>query len=238
MSTIEKLRIDENYYGEFGNQFMSNSAVQLLLSDPYKYSQGIPNEVTKPMLEGRYFHQRILEPEREIPLRISQENSRNSKAYKDEAGDEMILLQKEVDAIEPIIERVRGNEFFMERLRGNLQENEIEEPAIGMIFGEMFKGKADRINKHDGMIYDLKKTSDLSKFKSSIFRYGYDTQAAIYEELFGYEFAILAVDSFTGSLGYFTFSEETKAQAREKIARAIEIKNNANLSNHVTIEII
>ena len=234
-SVIENLRDESKYYGAYGDNFLSNSAVQTLLRDPHRYFSGVRNEVTKEMLEGTYFHQRILMSDKEIPLRISQETSRNSKAYKD-AG-EMMLLQKEVDAIEPIVERVLANEFFMEKLRGNLGENEIEEPAFGMIFGEMFKGKADRVNHHDGMVYDLKKTSDLTKFNSSIFRYGYDTQAVIYEELFGYEFAILAVDSITGSLAYFTFSDETKARAKEKVARAIEIKNQIH-ENYVRVEII
>ena len=31
---IEKLKIDEEYYGEFGNQFLSNSHVGRLLRDP------------------------------------------------------------------------------------------------------------------------------------------------------------------------------------------------------------
>ena len=31
---LEKLKIDEEYYGEFGNQFLSNSHVGRLLKDP------------------------------------------------------------------------------------------------------------------------------------------------------------------------------------------------------------
>ena len=31
---LEKLKIDEEYYGEFGNQYLSNSHVGRLLKDP------------------------------------------------------------------------------------------------------------------------------------------------------------------------------------------------------------
>ena len=31
---LERLKVDEDYYGEFGNQFLSNSHVGRLLKDP------------------------------------------------------------------------------------------------------------------------------------------------------------------------------------------------------------
>ena len=43
---LEKLKIDEQYYGEFGNQFLSNSHVGRLLKDPlqaFKPSGPNPN---------------------------------------------------------------------------------------------------------------------------------------------------------------------------------------------------
>ena len=33
---LEKLRVDEHYYGEYGNQFLSNSDIGTLLKDPAK----------------------------------------------------------------------------------------------------------------------------------------------------------------------------------------------------------
>ena len=34
---IEKLRIDEHYYGKFGNQFLSNSDISVLLANPLNF---------------------------------------------------------------------------------------------------------------------------------------------------------------------------------------------------------
>jgi hypothetical protein len=36
---LQKLRVDEEYYGEFGNQFLSNSHIGKLLNDPLKCLQ-------------------------------------------------------------------------------------------------------------------------------------------------------------------------------------------------------
>ena len=33
-AALKRLKIDEDYYGEFGNQFLSNSHVGKLLTDP------------------------------------------------------------------------------------------------------------------------------------------------------------------------------------------------------------
>ena len=34
---IEKLRDDENYYGEYGRQYLSNSDIRALLNNPLAY---------------------------------------------------------------------------------------------------------------------------------------------------------------------------------------------------------
>lgn len=246
ISIIERLRNDADYYGEYGNQFLSNSMIGTLLTDPFSF--GKSKDTTKEMIEGRYFHQRILDPEREERMVISPENSRNAKAYKEAVqanGGEPLLLQKEADELEPIIKRVESNEFFIERLRGDRDPNgfDIEEPMVGEIHGTLFKAKADRVNRSRGMIFDLKTTSDLKKFRSSFYRYGYDTQAYIYSELFGMEFALLVVDKQTGGLAYFTVSEQTLAEAEQKVIRALEIKDflfgdEGAIDQHVQIEVI
>ena len=43
---LQKLKNDEDYYGEFGNQFLSNSDINVLLNNPlnlYKPSKPNPN---------------------------------------------------------------------------------------------------------------------------------------------------------------------------------------------------
>jgi hypothetical protein len=57
---LQKLRIDEEYYGEFGNQFLSNSHVGKLLNDPLNAFK--PSQPSPAFLIGGYFHTCILEP--------------------------------------------------------------------------------------------------------------------------------------------------------------------------------
>ena len=59
---IEKLRNDEDYYGDFGRQYISNSDIKILLSNIEQYGQKVKENEN--LAKGRYFHQLLLEPER------------------------------------------------------------------------------------------------------------------------------------------------------------------------------
>ena len=60
--TVERLRNDVDYYGEFGKKFLSNSDISTLLTNPLAY--GTPMENRPAFLVGGYFHTAILEPEK------------------------------------------------------------------------------------------------------------------------------------------------------------------------------
>ena len=62
MSTtiIEKLKVDDNYYGDFGSAWLSNSDIDTLINNPKNF--GKPKEETKAMVEGRFLHTLLLEP--------------------------------------------------------------------------------------------------------------------------------------------------------------------------------
>ena len=51
---IEKLKIDEHYYGEFGKQYLSHSDISTLLKDPL--ALGKPSKPSPAFLVGGYFH--------------------------------------------------------------------------------------------------------------------------------------------------------------------------------------
>ena len=59
---LQKLKNDEDYYGEFGNQFLSNSHVGRLLKDPLRAFE--PSKPSPAFLVGGYFHTCILEPDK------------------------------------------------------------------------------------------------------------------------------------------------------------------------------
>ena len=66
---IKKLKDDEQYYGEFGQQFLSNSNIGVLLKNPLALKN--PTEKTVPMLHGQYFHTAVLEPDKLILINES-----------------------------------------------------------------------------------------------------------------------------------------------------------------------
>ena len=59
---LKRLCNDEDYYGDFGNQFLSNSHVGKLLKDPLRAFE--PSKPSPAFLVGGYFHTCILEPDK------------------------------------------------------------------------------------------------------------------------------------------------------------------------------
>ena len=93
---IERLRDDDDYYGKFGKQFISNSDVGALLSNPLEFRVSRPDN--QAFAKGRYFHQSILEPEKVKDWEFVDSYSRNTNVYKravEDSGKEVLLLEKE-----------------------------------------------------------------------------------------------------------------------------------------------
>ena len=66
--SIERLQSDEEYYGEFGSQFLHNSDIYTFINNPQSY--GIPKEDTVPMMFGRAFHEQVLLTHQHVTLRF------------------------------------------------------------------------------------------------------------------------------------------------------------------------
>ena len=90
---LERLKSDEDYYGDFGKQFRSNSDISTLLTNPL--ALGATQKPNINFLIGGYFHTAILEPEKLKKYRIIESTTRNTKAYREISGGEMCLLQHE-----------------------------------------------------------------------------------------------------------------------------------------------
>lgn len=215
---IDKLREDEHYYGEFGKQFLSNSDISTLLKNPLALGQ--QRDMNPAFLVGGYFHTAILEPDKLKNYKVIEASTRNTKKYKEISGGEMCLLQHEVDKIEVLIDKVMDNDVC----QGLIQPSkyEYEKPGITTINGVKWKGKADIINHDDKLIIDLKTTSDLDGFRWSASKYNYDSQAYIYQHIFGYDMVFIAVDKNTHQIGIFDCSPQFLERGREKVEKAIE----------------
>ena len=215
---LQRLCNDEDYYGEFGNQFLSNSHVGKLLKDPLKAFE--PSKPSPAFLVGGYFHTCILEPDKLEKFKVVKSTTRNTKTYKDVAGGELCLLQHEVDAIELMREKVMDNNICKDLIINS--QTEYEKPGIINMFNNNWKGKADIINHEEKLVIDLKTTSDIDKFKWSASKFNYDSQAYIYSKLFGYEMLFIVIDKTTHQIGMFDCSPEFYERGEDKVRRAAE----------------
>lgn len=215
---LEKLRDDEHYYGEFGKQFLSNSNISDLLTNPLM--MGAPRPPNPNFVIGSYFHTAILEPDKLHKFKIIKSSTRNTNIYKELSGGEICLLQHEADQLELMKDKMMNNNICHDLIRGFNVEYEV--PQIAEIFGATWKGKADILNHDEGLIIDLKTTSDLSSFPYSAKKYNYDSQAYIYKQLFGYDMIFMAIDKQTHQIGVFDCSEAFLSSGEDKVRRAVE----------------
>ena len=225
---LQKLKNDEDYYGEFGNQFLSNSHVSKLLKDPLRAFE--PSKPSPAFLVGGYFHTCILEPDKLEKFKVVKSTTRNTKAYKDVAGGELCLLQHEVDQIELMRDKVMANDICKDLIQGRpMSESKVsgrsieyEVPMVTELFGNKWKGKADIVNHEEKLIIDLKTTADIDKFQWSASKFNYDSQAYIYSKLFGYEFLFIVIDKNTHQIGMFDCSPQFYERGEEKVSKASE----------------
>ena len=213
---LQRLCNDEDYYGEFGNQFLSNSHVGKLLKDPLNAFQ--PSKPSPAFLVGGYFHTCILEPDKLDKYKVVKSTTRNTKAYKDVAGGELCLLQHEVDTIELMKDKVMANDICKDLIVNS--QTEYEKPGIINMFNNNWKGKADIVNHEEKLVIDLKTTADILKFRWSASKYNYDSQAYIYRKLFGYDMLFIVIDKTTKQLGIFDCSPEFYESGKDKVDRA------------------
>jgi hypothetical protein len=222
MDILEILKDDVSYYGEFGKQYLSNSDISTLLTNPKAFGISRPDNAN--FAKGRLFHQLILEPEKASEWEFVDVASRNTKAYKEfiaERDVEFALLQKEADEISQLVTTMMANVDFYDDIRHD--ENQYEVPAVGEIEGVMWKGKADIV--HPEMIIDLKTTSNIDDFKWSARKYNYDSQCYIYQQLFCKPLVFYVIDKTNNMLGIFRPTEEFIRGGADKVRRAVDVYN-------------
>jgi len=219
---INKLKDDAEYYSGVGRNYLSNSDVGTLLNNPQDF--GKPREDNKTFMDGRYFHQLMIEPDKAALTPYVDVSTRTTKEYKsfcESVNIPFAMLKKEQEEIQKLVSLMKGNIQFYDDIYKD--GNEFEVPAVGEIQGMVWKGKADIVGKD--FIIDLKTTSDIHKFKWSAKSYNYDSQCYIYQQLFGRPLAFYVIDKSSGQLGIFRPTESFIKGGESKVARAIEVYN-------------
>ena len=219
---IERLRDDSEYYGAFGQQYLSNSNISALLNNPKMF--GVRQPDNKAFAFGRLFHQLILEPEKASAFKFVDIKTRTSKAYKEaveDSGEDFLLLKKEVEWAEYLADTVVSNIELYDMIYA--EGNEFERPSVTKIQGIPFKGKADIVtNTH---ILDLKTTGDISKFKWSAKNYNYDSQAYVYGLLFNRPMVFIVIDKTSRQMGVYRATDSFVESGKEKVERALKVYN-------------
>ena len=218
---LKKLQDDKHYYGVFGKQFLSNSDIGTLLSNPL----GLGSEVksSPAILIGSYFHTALLEPDKLKDFKVIAAASRNTKVYKEKSEGKLCLLQSDVDNIKLMTDKILNTQMCADLI--NKKNCEYEVPMTTELYNNMWKGKADIVNHEEELVIDLKTTADVNKFRTSAFRYNYDSQAYIYKQLFGYDFIFIVIDKNTNQVGLFECSEEFLRAGQRKVQKASEVYN-------------
>ena len=220
---IEQLKDDSKYYGDFGKQYLSNSDIYNLLKNPRKFRQ---DDKSLPLTMGAYFHTAMLEPEKLNTYNVMDVSTRSTIAFKEYISDNNlepydVLLAKEVDTINTWVDSMKSNFIMYTDIyeEGNIYE----QPGVAELFGVTWKGKADIITKDK--VIDIKTSGYINNFKWSANDYNYDSQAYIYQQLFGKPVEFYIVDKKTLMLKIAKPTEETLLRGRDKVIRAVEMFN-------------
>lgn len=218
---IEQLKDDSNYYGKVGQQYLSNSDIYSLLKNPRNFRK---KEKSLALIEGGYFHTAMLEPHKLKEYSVMDVSSRATKGFKEYIKDNDlhpydVLLTKEVEKINTWVDAMKSN--FVMYTDIYAEGNVYEKPAITNMFGVDWKGKADIITQT--RVIDIKTTGNIDKFKWSANDYNYDSQAYVYEQLFGKPVEFYIIDKTTLKLKIAKPSPETILRGRDKVLKAIEV---------------
>tara|TARA_Y100000389_G_scaffold62597_1_gene58661 strand:+ start:14528 stop:15517 length:990 start_codon:yes stop_codon:yes gene_type:complete len=233
---LEKMIDDDFYYGYLGKQAMSSSAIKTLMQSPKVYVDSLENgsPSSQALTDGKLFHWKILEPDKFDELHIVDVASKASKAYKEakaEFGE--VYTSKEVAPMVELAEIMMKNKEVAKYLEGA----SFEVPAIQMIDGVPFRGKADIIK--DNMIIDLKTTGKIKDFEYSALNFGYDLQAYLYLQLFPEmeSFVFICIDKKTKDIGIYECSNTFLESGRRKLVKGLEdykkfIQSGMDLEQH------
>ena len=160
---LQKLKNDEDYYGEFGKQYLSNSNIYDLLSDPSSYLKQTKESVA--FLYGKAFHELMMFNETKHDNFVDA-STRSTKIYKESLvnqDQEVLLLKKEYDDILNLVDIGKNHKIIKPILED--KNTLFEEPNISMLPDNnlLWKCKADIVT--DNAVYDIKTTSNIKSFK-------------------------------------------------------------------------
>jgi len=218
---LKKLENDNDYYGEFGKNFLSNSNIYDLLSNPASYLEETKETVA--FKYGKAFHELMMFGKTSHDAFVDA-STRSTKIYKEallNSNEEILLLKKEYDDLTSLVEIGKNHKIIKPILE---HENvSFEVPNVSMLTDNklFWKCKADIVT--DYAIYDLKTTQNIKSFARSSQTYNYDAQAYIYSTMFQKEIVFLVFEKGTGMVGRFDVTQEAYERGKNKVEDAEQV---------------
>ena len=222
---LERLNNDEDYYGEYGKQFLSQSKIDTIINAPYDfYNDEVYDHLSIANLEfGTYFHALMLEPYKAELYDFIDVKSRRTKKF-EEAWKEnkMILTIEEHQLAMELANIMQSNDEFAPYIYDDL--NTYETPGLIKIQNTIWKGKADVVTPHS--VIDIKTSSNIQRFEYSFKDYYYSCQAWLYEKMFGKPVVFFVAFKKKKVLGkYQVTSDWAKQHGEDNVLKAIEYYN-------------
>ena len=232
---MELLDIPDKEY--FALDAFSNSAAKLLLRSPLHYSTN-DFQGSSPTRIGTAVHCLILTPgdfEKTIKVFNGTKTltSKAAKSFVADHPDHQVITQDEADKAQAICEaRTKNDLDFFGRIS-------TEKVILGEINGVKVKAKYDAYCDAKGLIYDIKTTESLTKFRRSFYDLGYHTQAYFYtmmmrklgKEINGFIFYVIETNA-PYCHGVFDIDDEVLEDGKNDINRAMEIYKQCKASGN------
>lgn len=221
---------DEEYRKSEG---ISQSEIKKIVTEPFKYFNGIYDAPTASMQEGTILHILLNEPHLLNEKVLITDAERVTKAIKEEAGDRILIKEKELSILQDCANYTK--DFLKNNLGVDIEEMDGEVSYFGEYNGVKAKGRADRITKDRKICFDFKKTANASpkEFTRQATNLKYAIQDVFYRELMGLdEFLWIAIETKplvdrTGKnhfmIGVYRSSDLMKEQGKKWIDLAFEI---------------
>ena len=239
---MKTFNTDEEYYGDY--EYVTNSQLGYVKKSPaYYWKMRNGGSLDTPALRfGALVHTLILEPEKyqenfvvfnpdDRPEKDKGMTSKLNRAWKVKIEDECSSGRKYLMTMDQynLAIKLRNKLFACKEVNAILDNCKTEVPKCWVDFNTMTKckGKADIVVDNGDMLVDIKTTGkDVSEFKKSAYRYGYNRQAAFYLDGFNAkEFVFIVIETNEPhQIGIFRCSEMFLDSGRQEYIDLLEKK--------------
>lgn len=227
---------------------VNHSKLKLMNRSPAHYKHALDNpesKDSKALRIGSALHCAVLEPEKfaseylvapKVDRRIKA-NKEMYEAFVAQNEQKIILDTEEYGTVQAMSFSILSNPTVVKLLKGTERELSI----VAEYETQFLKGRLDAHDAKLGIVSDIKTTEDASRegFECSIFKYGYHTQAAMYQliceelKLPAHDFVFICVEKEPPyAVGVYRLRNDVIAYGREHVVHLLEQLRTSEEANY------